>query len=135
MTFQFLAGTAIFSFLPMLPWFPTGPAGDVKFFALFHQFSTILFQVAPHTSVNFWHLRHHVGYQKGSAVIRFVAGAIGTWCNLSPVVTASRVIGRSDFVRFSGEGIVGAEVVLAIGCPNPRCRVSNYLSICQIIDR
>jgi hypothetical protein len=61
MTFQFLAGTAIFSFLPIAPWFPTGPAGDVKILALLNQFPAILLQITPGTPVEFWHLGHHVG--------------------------------------------------------------------------
>jgi hypothetical protein len=48
------------------------------------------------------------------------AGAIGTGCNVSPVVATSGVIVGADFVPSSREGIVGPEVVLAIGCPNPR---------------
>ena len=63
---------------------------------------------------------HHVGHQESAAVIRFVAGAVGTGCNVSPVVAADGVIVGADFVPSSGEGIVGAEVVLAHGCSNPR---------------
>ena len=77
-------------------------------------------QVTPHASVEFWHLGHHIGHQKGSAVIRFVASAISTWCNVSPVVAASRVIARSDFVRFSGEGFAGTEIIFSVSIPNPR---------------
>ena len=61
-----------------------------------------------------------MGHQECAAVIRFVAGAVGTGCNVSPIVAASGVLVRTHFVPFRGEGIVGAEVVLAHGCPNPR---------------
>jgi len=65
-------------------------------------------------------LGYHVGHQESAAVIGFIAGAVGAWCNVSPVVAASRVIVGADFVLSIREGIIWAEVVLAIGCPNPR---------------
>jgi hypothetical protein len=44
----------------------------------------------------------------------------GTGCNVSSVVAATRVIVRMHFVPRSRECVVGAEVVLAIGCSHPR---------------
>jgi len=119
-TFQFLADCNLFfSTDAALPshW----PRRGCKVLCpAFHQSPAILFQVTPHTFVDFWDLGHPIGHQKGSAVIRFVAGAIGTWCNVSPVVATSRVIVGADFVPSSGEGIVGVEVVKAHGCSNPK---------------
>jgi hypothetical protein len=53
-----------------------GPAGDVKFFVLFYQFSAILGQVTARPSVELRHLGHHFGHQECAAVINFVAGAL-----------------------------------------------------------
>ena len=120
-TFQVFAGTAIFSFLPILPFFPRGPAGDVKLLSLLHPFTAILLQVTPHTSVEFWHLGYyHIAHQECAAVVRFIASAIGTGCNVSSVIVTFRVIVGADFVPSIWERIIGTEVVLAIGCTHPR---------------
>ena len=63
---------------------------------------------------------HHVGHQESAAVIRFVARAIGAWCNVSPVLATDGVVVGAHFVPNSGEGIIEAEVVKAHGCSNPR---------------
>ena len=120
-TFQFLAGTAIFSFFPMLLFLPTGPAGDVKFFARRSTNSRQYSSKSPHTpllSSGTWGIILDIKKVALLSASLRVRSAFS--CNVSPVVAASCVIAWSHFVRFSGESIVWVEVVKAICCPNPR---------------
>jgi hypothetical protein len=105
----------------MLPFLPTGPAGDVKFLARRCTNSRQYPSKLPHTPLltsGTWDIILDIKKVALLSALLRVRSALSS--NVSPVVAVSCIIAWSHFVLSSRESIVWAEVVFAICCPNPR---------------